>query len=243
MSKNAIVTGSSRGIGAAVARALAENGYGVCINYIERQDKAEELVNELRAKGRRAVAVRADVADAGEVNRMFGIAQSELGEIGVLVNNAGISCHMQFQDTDAATWKRVMDVNLGGCYNCIQAALPSMLHEHQGIIVNMASIWGLHGGSCESAYTASKHAVVGLTRALSAELAPSFIRVNAVAPGVIKTDMMAQELDAEQLQELMLEMPMERFGRPEDVAQTVMYLVNSEYITGEVIKIDGGFLI
>ena len=243
MFKNAIVTGSSRGIGSAIARALAKAGWGVCINYIEQQEKAEALKNELLNEGCRCICIRADVSKREEVREMFSRAEEELGQIGLLVNNAGISCHLQFQDTDEQIWKRVLDVNLGGCYNCIQEALPSMLHNHEGIIINMSSIWGLHGGSCESAYTVSKHAVVGLTRSLSAELAPSHIRVNAIAPGVIETDMMAQELDEEQLEQLRYEMPMERFGRPEDVAEAAMYLVNAEYMTGQVLKLDGGFII
>ncbi len=243
MERNAVITGSSRGIGRAIAEALAENGWGVCINYIERKDMAEELCNKIKAKGGRAIAVSADVSDREQVDEMFRRARAELGEISLLVNNAGLSLHLQFQDTEPEMWKRIFDVNFFGCVNCINAALPYMLHEHEGIIINMSSIWGLHGGSCESAYTASKHAVVGLTRSLSAELAPSHIRVNAIAPGVIETDMMKGELDEEALENLKLEMPMERFGTPEDVAKAALYIVDADYMTGQTVVLDGGFMI
>ncbi len=243
MEKNAVITGSSRGIGKAIARAFSENGWGVCINYIERRDLAEELCAQLRASGGRAVAIKADVADKQQVEEMFRKAQAELGDISLLVNNAGISCHKQFQDTEPEMWKRIFDVNVFGCVNCINAALPYMLHAHEGIIINISSIWGLHGGSCESAYTASKHAVVGLTRSLSAELAPSHIRVNSIAPGVIETDMMKNELSEEELEELKKEMPLERFGSPEDVAKAALYIAEAEYMTGQAIVLEGGYLI
>lgn len=243
MEKNAVITGSSRGIGRAIASAFAEKGWGVCINYIERQDLAEELRDQIIAKGGRAIAVRADVADKEQVDEMFKKAQEELGPISLLVNNAGISCHKQFQDIDMETWRRIFDVNVFGCVNCVNAALPYMLHEHEGIIINMSSIWGHHGGSCESVYTASKHAIIGLTRSLSAELAPSHIRVNAISPGVVETDMMRKELSEEELEGLKWEIPLERFGSTEDVAKAALYIAEAGYMTGQTIVLDGGYMI
>ena len=242
MEKNALVSGSSRGIGRAIARALAEKGWGVCINCVEREDLAEKLVHELRGKGCRAVWYRADVSDREQVGAMFGFAREQLGEIGLLVNNAGISRQQQFQDIEPETWKRIFEVNVDGPFNCIQAVLPHMLHEHRGCIVNISSIWGSHGGSCESAYTASKHAVVGLSRALSAELSSSGIRVNCIAPGVIATDMLTS-LGEDTADVLMQEMPLGRFGKPEDIAEAVLYLAEASYVTGQVLTVDGGFLI
>lgn len=241
MEKNALVTGSSRGIGRAIARSLAENGWGVCINCIERTDLAEALVNELRSNGFRAMYAKADVSDKTQVQEMFKKAQTELGEIELLVNNAGISLRKQFQDITSEEFRRIFQVNVEGMYNCIQAVLPLMLHEHRGSIVNISSIWGNHGGSCETAYSASKHAVEGLTRALSAELSSSGIRVNAVAPGVIATDMLSS-LGEETAGLLKEELPM-GFGKPEDVAEAVRYLAEAGYITGQILTVDGGFLI
>ncbi len=243
MKKNVLITGSSRGIGRAVASAFAEKGWGVCINYIERKDLAEELRDEIISGGGRAIAVKADVADKEQVEEMFKSAEEALGPISVLVNNAGISCHKQFQDIDMATWHRIFDVNVFGCVNCVNAALPYMLHEHEGVIINMSSIWGHHGGSCESVYTASKHAIMGLTRSLSAELAPSHIRVNAISPGVVETDMMHNELNEEELEALKWEIPLERFGRTEDIAKAALYIAEAEYMTGQTIVLDGGYLI
>ena len=237
----ALVTGSSRGIGAACAEALARAGYAVCLNCVERADLAEALCKRLRGEGADAIWVQADVADPEAVRAMVSRTEKELGKVTLLVNNAGIAKQQLFQDIDRATWERVFAVNLGGCYNTIQAVLPNMLHEHAGCIINMSSIWGRHGASCEVTYSSTKHAIIGLTRSLAAELAPSGIRVNCVAPGVIETDMI-QALGEETLTLLREEMPFRRFGTPEEVARSVLHLATAEYITGQVLTVDGGFI-
>lgn len=240
MRKVALITGSSRGIGAACAEVLADAGYAVCINCIERTDKAEELCRKLSARGADVIWQQADVADPEAVNAMVRRIERELGKVTLLVNNAGIAKQQLFQDIDRETWKRIFDVNLGGCFNTIQAVLPNMLHEHSGCIINMSSIWGSHGASCEVTYSSTKHAIIGLTRSLAAELAPTGIRVNCVAPGVINTDMV-QVLGRETLDMLANDIPLGRLGTPAEVAQAVRYLAEADYTTGQVLSVNGGF--
>lgn len=244
MEKIAIITGASRGIGRACAARLARDGYAVCINYIERRDKAEELQNELLAEGCRAMTYQADVADKTAVNAMADAVRKKFGPISLLVSNAGTAGQIQFQDVTEAQWNRYFDVNVKGAYNAVQAVLPDMLHNHSGSIVTVSSMWGLRGASCEVVYSATKAALIGLTRSLAMELAPTGIRANCVCPGVINTDMV-QVLGQETLDELARMTPLGRLGTPEDIAEAVYYFATekSSFVTGQVLTADGGFIL
>ena len=241
--KVALVTGASRGIGRAIAARLAREGYAVGVNYRERRDKAEELVAGLTAEGCRALAVRADVAVRAEVDAMAARVADAFGPVTLLVSNAGVAQQALFQDITDEMWERCFAVNLNGARHAIQAVLPHMLHEKAGCIVTVSSIWGQRGASCEVAYSCTKHALIGLTKSLAMELAPSGIRVNCVAPGVIDTDM-TRVLGAETLRELAAQTPLGRLGTPEDVAAAVAFLASDAagFITGQVLTADGGFI-
>ena len=244
MRRCALATGASRGIGRAVAAALAREGWPVCVNYLERREAAESLVAELRAQGRAAMAFQADVADREAVEAMVRAAAEALGPVELLVNNAGISRQGLFQDLGDEDWDRLLAVNLTGPRNAIQAVLPHMLGEKRGCVVNISSMWGLRGASCEAAYAATKAGLIGLTRSLALELAPSGIRVNCVAPGCVETDMV-RVLGEETRAMLVEETPLGRLGRPEDIAEAVAFLASEKaaFITGQVLTADGGFIV
>lgn len=244
MGKTAFVTGGSRGIGRAVVRRLAAEGYAVGINYLRSREQAEVLAAELREQGCRALAVQADVADREAVTAAVRQVEAAFGPVTALVNNAGIAQNDLFQDTPEELWRRMFAVHADGAFHTIQAVLPHMLHEKAGGIVNISSIWGLRGASCEVAYAASKAAVIGLTRSLAMELAPSHIRVNCVAPGVIETDMV-KGLGEETVASLVDQTPAGRLGSPEDVAKAVAFLLreDADFITGQVLTVDGGFIL
>ena len=228
-----LVTGGSRGIGAAVVRAFARRGHRVSFLY-EKNEAAADLVSQETG----AAALRADVADKAAVEAAF----QTTGPVDILVNNAGICHYGLISQITPGEWDRLFAVNVRGIYNCVNAALPGMLHEQRGSIVNLSSMWGQVGASCEAAYSATKGAVIALTKALAKELGPSGIRVNAVAPGVILTDMVAN-VDPGVLADLAEETPMGRNGTPEDVAEAVYSLSLAEFITGQVLPVNGGSVI
>ena len=228
-----VVTGGSRGIGAATVEHLAKLGHRVYFFYAASHDAANALAEKTGA-----TAICCDVSDSAAVAEAF----KQIGRVDNLVCNAGIWKGGLLQDMNEADWDRLFDVNVKGVYNCIKAALPCFLANHSGSIVTVSSMWGQVGASCESAYSATKGAVIALTKSLAKELGPSGIRVNCVAPGVILTDMCAG-YSAEDLQELADETPLGRNGTPEDVAQAIAFLLDAEFITGHVLNVDGGFAI
>lgn len=239
--QTALVTGASRGIGNAIARQLAVDGFRVIVNYYASQKEAEALAAELNARYPGSCTVlRADVSDRGQVEKMFAAA----GKIDVLVNNAGIAQQKLFTDITEREWDRMFDVNVKGIFHCCQCALPYMVHQKRGKIINISSMWGQVGASCEVHYSAAKAAVIGLTKALAKEVGPSGIQVNCVAPGVIRTEMNAR-LDEDTLSELKEETPLGTIGAAEDIAAAVSFLAGekSGFITGQVLGVNGGMII
>ena len=230
-----VITGGSRGIGAAAVRRFTAEGDRVYFLYEKEDDLAQTVARETGA-----APIRCDVADEAQVERAF----SQIPQVDVLINNAGIVEYNPINWTEPERFRRVMDVNVSGTYLCARAVLPKMLEKHAGVILNTSSMWGLVGASCEVAYSASKAAVIGLTKALAKELGPSGIRVNAVAPGVIQTDMV-KNVTPETMEELRQETPLEKLGRPEDVAEALWFLASDRagFITGEVLNVSGGFVI
>lgn len=242
MAKTVLITGASRGIGAAIARRLTAEGWQVAVNYCCSREKAERLAAEL---GNGSFAVGADISRPEEAEAMVKAAQERLSHLDALVCNAGIALPGGLlQDCSCEDWRRVFDVNVDGMFYTVRAALPAMIRRQTGRIVTVSSMWGQVGGSCEVPYSASKGAVLAFTKALAQEVAPSGITVNAVAPGVIMTDMMSFASD-ETLDALREETPLGRLGAPEDVAEAVAFLLNDRagFITGQILGVNGGMVI
>lgn len=242
MGQTVLVTGASRGIGRDIARLFAERGFSVAINYYENHEAAESLLKELKNIDCRAMIVQADVSQKDQVDNMLHIVGKSFGDIDILINNAGIAKQQLFTDISPEEWDRMFEVNVKGMYLCTKAVLPSMIRKQCGKIINISSIWGLTGASCEVLYSATKAAVIGMTKALAKELGPSNIQVNCVAPGVIATDMNSQ-LDEADLQELKEQTPLGVIGRGTDIAEAVFFLSagKADFITGQVISPNGGF--
>ncbi len=243
--KTAVVTGASRGIGAACAVAMAKNGYNVILGYKTNKEKAENLAKVLiEGYGIAAIAVQADVSVSSQADALIETAFKNFGRVDVLVNNAGIAQFKLFTDITDEEWQEMIGTNLTGVFNCSRAAAKYMINAKSGSIVNISSMWGQVGASCEVHYSASKAGVIGLTQALAKELAPSNVRVNCICPGVIKTDMLSN-IDAETISSLIEETPIGRLGTPKDIADAVAFLCGdgSTFITGQVLGVNGGFVI
>ena len=239
------ITGASRGIGAACALYFASHGYDVGINYLNNDEKAEIIAEQIRAMGRKAVLLKADVTNKQEIGAAISRCADELGPISVIVNNAGIAQQKLFTDITEEEWKKMFSVNVDGIYNVLSEALPDMIRRHSGSIVNISSMWGIIGASCEVHYSASKSAVIGLTKALAHELAPSGIRVNCVAPGLIDTDM-NKNLTEEDIQGVIDETPLGKIGTAETIAKAVFFLASDEFssfTTGQILSPNGGLVI
>lgn len=239
----ALVTGASRGIGRAVALALAAEGADVAVNYAGSEKAAQEVAEEIRAMGRRALVVQADVSDAEAVQKMVAAVTGEFGRIDILVNNAGITRDgilMRMKDED---WEAVLKTNLTGVYHCTKAVTKGMMKQRYGRIINMTSVVGVIGNAGQANYAAAKAGVIGLTKSTAKELASRAITANAIAPGFIESDMTAG-LPEKNKQEMAAAIPLGKFGQPADVAQAVVFLASdwASYITGQTLHVDGGMV-
>jgi len=244
MKKTVLITGASRGIGSAIAKVFAKNNYNVIINYFKSEKEALSLQANLFKNGYDVIAYKADITKRSEAEAMINEGIKRFGSIDVVVNNAGISQQKLFTDITEGEWDYMLNVHIKGMFNCTQYALPHMIRRKKGKIINISSIWGMVGASCEVHYSTAKAGMIGFTKALAKEVGPSNIQVNCVAPGIIETDMNSF-LDEKEKEWLVEDTPLMRFGKCEEVAESVLYLASdkADFITGQVISINGGFVI
>lgn len=237
----AVITGAGKGIGRATALRLAKDGYEIAVCYNNSRLAAEKTVSDIISAGGTARAYKLDITDSQNVNSVIADIEKSFGEIAVLVNNAGIAEQSLFTDITDEMWQKMLNTNLSGAFYCARAVLPFMIHRKRGKIINIASIWGETGGSCEVHYSAAKAGVIGMTKALAKEVGPSGITVNCVSPGVILTDM-TSHFDEDTMNTLKDETPLGRIGTPEDIAGAVSFLASSEadFITGQDLAVNGG---
>lgn len=238
--KTVLVTGGSRGIGKAIVQKFAENGYNVILNY----SKSEEAAYKLTQKYSNVRAFKADISNKKQVQEMVDFANAEFKKVDILINNAGISSTGLIQDLSEDELNRIFSVNVNGTFFCTQAILPQMIARHEGKIINISSVWGLVGASNEVAYSASKAAIIGLTKALAKEVGPSNIHVNCIAPGIVMTDMVS-DYSVEEFDDIRSQIPLDRIGSTSDIANLAYFLSSDEanYITGQIISPNGGWII
>ncbi|MGB9680325.1 MAG: elongation factor P 5-aminopentanone reductase [Thermoanaerobacteraceae bacterium] len=241
--KVAIITGGAGDIGREISTELAKEGASIAIHYNNSYDKAVNLKEHIKSNFSYAEVFKADISNRSQVDDMVNKIYEKFGRIDYLINNAGIAQIKQFIDITEADWDNMININLKGIFNCTQSVLRFMLPNKNGSIINISSIWGITGASCEVHYSASKGGIIAFTKALAKELGPSKIRVNCIAPGVIDTRM-NNILNAEEKEHLLDEIPLMSIGKPEDVANAVLFLLSDKanFITGQVITVDGGFI-
>lgn len=242
MKKVAIVTGASRGIGKEIAKTLARKGIKVIANYNKSEEQAIKLKEELKKEQIEIDIVKADVSKREEIKELVKFVLDKYKKIDILINNAGISEYKLFTEETDEDWNKVIGTNLYSAFAMSQEVVPNMIHNKNGCIINMSSAWGVVGGALEVIYSVSKAGLDGLTKSLAKELGPSNIRVNSIAPGMIKTDM-NKKFTEEELEELKNETPLEKIGTPQDIAKCVNWLVEDEFTTGQIISINGGWII
>ena len=242
MNKVVIVTGASRGIGRNIATTLAKKGYIVIANYNKSENKAIELQQNLEKENIKIDIFKADVSNRDEVKKLVQFVINKYKKVDCVINNAGIDQVKMFLDITDVDWNNMISNNLNSVFYMCQEVLPYMIHEKNGVIINISSIWGVTGASCESHYAVSKAGVDALTKSLAKEMGPSNIRINSIAPGFIDTEM-NNNLNEEEKQEIKEEIPLQKIGKVEDVSRTVEWIIEDEYITGQVISVNGGWLI
>lgn len=240
--KTVIVTGGSRGIGATIVKELAKNNYNVVLNYNNSEEAAKKIQKELEEQNIKIEIFKADVSKREEVKALVRFALDKFKNIDVLINNAGIAQAKPFVELTDEDWNKMMQTNLNSVFYCTQEVLENMIHNKKGCIINISSIWGLTGASCEVHYSVAKAGIDGLTKALAKELGPSNIRVNSIAPGIILTDM-CSDFTEEELKEMKELIPLGKFGETIDIARCIKWLIEDEYTTGQIISPNGGWVI